>query len=369
MGFKIKGSWVAAVVITASIAGWMSTGDVVVGGQANSPDAVPPPAQRTAATEAEPFRVQVKTVSAESRQTDLKMRGRTEADARVPVRAETSGRVAERPVEAGNEVKAGDVLCQLDRGAREAQLLKAEAEAAKAKLEFEAATKLRERQFESATRVAATKASLDAATATVAEAQLELDRTTVKAPVSGTVEDPMTDQGAMLAVGDVCATIIDVDPITVTGQISERDIGKVSNGMKAHVSLVTGEEVDGEITFISRAADPATRTFTVEIQVPNPDGKLHDGVTALASIPLEPVRLHRLSPAVLTLADSGTVGVQTVSDKGTVAFEPVTIVDQGPEGVWVKGLPETITVIVVGQDYVVDGETVTPVEDQPEARS
>jgi multidrug efflux system membrane fusion protein len=369
MRFKINGSWVAAIVITASIAGWMSTGDVVIGGQANSPNAVPPPAQRTADKEAEPFRVQVSTLSSEDRRTALKIRGRTEAEARVAVRAETNGRVADRFVSAGDEVAAGDVLCQLDRGAREAQLLKAQAEAAKTKLNFDAATKLQARQFESETRVAATKAELDAATATVAEAQLELDRTTITAPVTGTVEDPMTDVGGMLAIGDVCVTIIDVDPITVTGQVSERDIGKIHSGMKAHVSLVTGEEVDGTIAFISRAADPDTRTFTVEIEVPNPDGVLRDGVTALAEIPLDAIRVHRLSPAVLTLADSGAVGVRTIGDDGTVAFLPVTIIDQGPDGVWVNGLPETVTVITVGQDYVVDGETVTPVETTPGVRS
>ncbi|MEW5422480.1 efflux RND transporter periplasmic adaptor subunit [Amorphus sp. 3PC139-8] len=361
MRFKINGSFVAAAVITAAIAGWMSTGDVVIGGQANSENAVPPPAERTAQAEAEPFRVEVTTITAEPRRTTLKMRGRTEADARVPVRAETRGRVAERRVSAGDAVAEGDLLCQLDKGVRESQLLKAKAEAARAKLDYEAASKLRERQFESDTRVAATKAALDAANATVDEAQLELDRTSILAPVAGTVESPMTETGEMLSVGDVCATIIDVDPMTVTGQISERDIGKLSSGMGATVSLVTGETVSGDITFISKAADPDTRTFTVEIEVPNPDATLRDGVTALADIPLPAISAHRLSPGVLTLADSGAVGVRTVDDDNKVHFQPVTILGQDTGGIWVDGLPDTVTVITVGQDYVVEGEEVEPV--------
>lgn len=361
MRFKINGSIAAAVVITAAIAGWMSTGDVVIGGQENSPHAVPPPAERTATAEAKPFRVEVETISAEERRTTLKMRGRTEADARVPVRAETRGRVAERMVSAGDEVQVGDGLCQLDKGVREAQLLKAKAQAARAELDYEAASKLRQRQFESETRVAATKAELDAAKATVAEAQLELDRTTIKAPVAGTVENPMTDTGEMLSVGDVCATLIDVDPMKVTGQVSERDIGKLKSGMAAEVSLVTGETAEGKITFISKAADPDTRTFTVEIEVPNPDGTLRDGVTALAEIPLPPVSAHHLSPGILTLADNGTVGVRAVTADNKVVFHPVTIIGQSTDGVWLNGLPSTVTVITVGQDYVVDGEIVEPV--------
>lgn len=368
MRFRIRGSIAAAVVITAAIAGWMSTGDVVIGGQADSPNAVPPPAERTAEGDAAPFRVEVTTIQAEDRRTTLQMRGRTEADATVPVRAETRGRVAERRISAGDEVAEGDVLCQLDKGVREAQLLRAKAEAAKAELDYDAASKLRERQFESDTRVAATKAALDAARATVAEAQLELDRTTIKAPVAGTVEQPMTETGEMLSIGDVCATLVDTDPMKITGQISERDIGKLKSGMEADVSLVTGETVTGKISFISKTADPATRTFTVEIEVPNPDGELRDGVTALATIPLPPVRAHRLSPGILTLSDTGDVGVRAVTSDDKVVFHPVSILGHGKDGIWVEGLPDAVTVISVGQDYVVEGETVEPVNSGALAR-
>lgn len=359
-GVRIGGSLVLALVMAAAVGVWMSTGTVVVGGQESADNRTPPPAERLAASDS-PFRVRVATIRAVERPQSLTMRGRTEAEARVEVKAETSARIAERPVGKGDEVARGDVLCRLDAGARKAQLLHAEALAAKAALEHDAATRLQGKGFESATRVAATRAALDAANAAVAEAELELERTVIAAPVAGTVEDPLAEIGDVLPVEGICATVIDSDPMIVTGQVSERDIARLEVGRTAEVRLVTGESAEGRIRHISRAADPDTRTFTVEIELANPDGALRDGVTATASIPLPPVRAHRLSPGVLTLADDGRLGVRAVDAAGTVMFLPVTLLGQDGEGVWVGGLPERATVITVGQEYVVEGQRVEPV--------
>jgi len=101
----------------------------------------------------------------------------------------------------------------------------------------------------------------------------------------------------------------------------------------------------------------------VEITIDNADDELRSGTTAEARIPLEPVKVHKLSPGVLTLADTGEVGVRTVDADGRVAFRPVDIAMQDREGFWVTGLPETVSVITVGQDYVVEGQIVDPVKD------
>lgn len=348
-----------ALVVAAAIAVWMATGDMIVAGSAQEAERRPP-AERSQSNTA-PFRVRAEVIEAQQRPRDLSMRGRTRADAIVNVAAETVGRVDERVVARGDRVAAGDILCRLDPGAREAELAKAEAERDRAALDYEAATQLRGRGFESETRVASTKASLDAASAAVAAAQEELSRATVRAPLAGTVEDPVAETGAMLTVGSVCATIVDTDPIVVTGQVTERDVSFVVPGTEATISLVTGERVRGKVSFVARTADPATRTFNVEIEVPNPDGALRDGVTAEADIPLPPVTAHRISPGVLTLGPDGGVGVRSVDEDGLVTFRPVTIVGQNEAGFWVTGLPERLTVITVGQDYVVDGQTVIAV--------
>ena len=110
--------------------------------------------------------------------------------------------------------------------------------------------------------------------------------------------------------------------------------------------------------FISPTADPATRTFRVEIEAPNPDGAIRDGITAEIRLATGSAPAHRLSPAVLTLDDRGVLGVRTVGPGEIVRFMPVSILAEGSDGVWVSGLPETVEVITVGQEYVKDGERV-----------
>lgn len=361
----MKARLALAALLAGGIAAWMLTGDLVVAGSAET-SAVPPPALRVQA-DAAPFRVRVRTIEATPMERSLNMQGRTRADALVEVAAETVGRIEERPVERGDEVEAGDVLCQLDQGTRNAELLRAEAEREKAQLEFDAATQLRGRGFESATRVATTRAALDAANAAVAAAEEELARTVIRAPLSGTVQEPLADIGTTLLVGDVCATIVDVDPIVVIGEVAERQVPNVRVGVEANVRLLTGEYVRGIVTFISATSNIETRTFTVELDVPNPDATLLGGVTAETSIPLPPVNAHRLSAGVLTLNENGTVGVRVVDNDNRVVFLPVRIVDQNTSGFFVTGLPTKVTIITVGQDYVIEGQRVTPIHEDDNA--
>lgn len=350
---------VLALVLAAGIAAWMMSGTMVISGSAEEA-ATRPPAERSEADNAL-FQVRVERITARERKKVLTMRARTRADALVQVAAETAGRIEERPISRGTTVKAGDLLCQLDRGVRSAELARFEAEAAKALLEHDAATKLQGRGFESQTRVAATKAALDAAHALVAAAEQELDHTRVIAPIDGVVQEPIAEVGSVLQMGELCAMIVDADPIVVTGQVTERDIAKIEQGVETKVHLVTGETVTGHVSFISRTGNADTRTFTVEIQVPNADLSLRAGVTAEAEIPLDPIVAHRLSPGVLTLDDKGVVGVRTVSDDHIVEFKPVQIAGQDQDGFWVTGLPDVVTVIIVGQEYVSEGQKVDPV--------
>lgn len=116
-----------------------------------------------------------------------------------------------------------------------------------------------------------------------------------------------------------------------------------------------------------RAADAATRTFRIEASLANPDGALRDGVTSVLDIPLPASRAHLLPGSALVLRDDGNVGVRAVDAGNKVVFHPVKIVADAPDGVWVAGLPDTLDLIVRGQDYVVEGASVEPVMETAEA--
>ncbi|MEM6462911.1 MAG: efflux RND transporter periplasmic adaptor subunit [Pseudomonadota bacterium] len=360
MAFRIKGSHITALVIAGAVVGWMATGNIVVGGQANSANATPPPAERANDEEAL-FKVRYLTVNPEIRPDRILVRGRTQADSIVPVRAETAGTLRKRLVEKGDRVKTGDLVCQLDRGVREAAIARAAATLEQALHDYEGAVELQKQGFSANTRVMALKAALDGASALVAEAELELGRTDIAATADGIVQDPIAETGDNLAIGDVCVTLINADPMLFIGQVSERQVGQINVGDPAGVQMISGETVAGKIRYVSPSADPATRTFLIEIEMPNSDHALRDGVTASAVIEREGSEAYRIRPSWLTLNDEGSVGVRVVLDDGTVGFRKLNIVSHSSEAMWVTGLEPNMKVITIGQDYVIPGQAVEAV--------
>lgn len=359
---KIKGTYISAAFVALALGAWLASGDILIGGGGDADAGNAAQAQEKTETEtAAPFRVRVIDVTASDRDAVLSARGRTEAVARVEVKAETGGIIAERAVAKGAQVAAGDLLCRIEAGARQPRLLQAKAQLAQAQFDHDAASRLAKGGFGAEQRVQATKAALDAARASVAEAELELSRIEIRAPFAGIVQDPVAETGDMLPVGQTCATIIRIDPMLVVTQISEQDVGKLRKGATAQVQTVTGARKEGVIRYIAPSSEPQTRTFRVEVEVANTDGALLDGVTARLEIPLTAESAHRLPSSALSIADDGQIGVKTVTGDNRVAFVPVTILGDDGEHIWVGGLPEQVTVILIGHDYVRDGSRVEPV--------
>src|SRR5690606_20341992 len=178
------------------------------------------------------------------------------------------------------------------------------------------------------------KAAVSSAQAGLDNARAELARTEIRAKVPGLVQDPLALAGSMLAAGSPCATIIQLDPIVFAGMVPEAHIGLARLGLDATIKTVTGQTVEGKVTYIASRADNATRAFPVEIELPNADYAIRDGVTAEAVVNLGTAPGHLLPQSVLTLDDDGVLGVRTVED-GIVAFYPVTIVSDTRQGVWV----------------------------------
>jgi multidrug efflux system membrane fusion protein len=116
----------------------------------------------------------------------------------------------------------------------------------------------------------------------------------------------------------------------------------------------------GLVKFLSRSADPTTRTFRVEIEVPNPDLNIRDGQTAEITVVAPGARAHLLPGSALTLNEAGKLGLRTVSDDGVVAFLPTSVLRDTAQGMWLTGLPDEIDVIVIGQEFVTQGVKVDP---------
>ena len=321
--------------------------------QQSDADAPAVPAQE----ERPPVKVVAYRSTAQPVQGAVLMRGRTQAHRSVDLRAETPGLVISEPKRAGARVAAGDVLCQLDPGEREARLLEAEARFAQAQADADAAEALVTRGITAENTAIARRAALQAAQAAVRAAEIDMDRLTLEAPFDGVLETDAAEIGSLLRIGDECASIIALDPIKLVGFVAEADVDSLSFGQTAFARLVSGREMAGSISFISRSADDTTRTFRVEIMAQNPRGEVRDGLTAEIIVPLASGEAHLAPQNALTLDDAGRLGVRLVQD-GRARFAPVEILRESREGLWLGGLPAQADIIFVGQEYVADGRAV-----------
>ena len=233
----------------------------------------------------------------------LKSSGFTEADKFVQVRAEVSGRVISRPVQQGDFVNEGDLICQLYIAGREAY-------------------------------------------------------PKIVAPFSGYLESLKVDEGDFLNVGSVCASLIDPDPMLLVADVAEKDIAQIQLGSEATAKLISGRLISGEVAFIASSADKNTRTFRVEISVDNKDRTIRDGVSAEIYIKGKKEPAHKISPAILSLNDQGKLGVRTVTNENKVEFKEIKILEDTSTGMWVSGLDNVARIITLGQEYVFQGQTV-----------
>jgi len=247
------------------------------------------------------FSVQSVISSAVEYQPLIKLKATTKSEARVDVKAKTSGEVVAIGANQGKFVAKDTVLCSLG--------------------------------------------------------VVEVNRTQVKAPFSGFIEQ-IVKPGNFLERGQVCATIIQLNPISFIAGVPEYDINKVRVGQKVNLELVTGQKINGKLTFVSKSASPDTRTFIVESQIENPKGLVKDGLTANMTIEIDKVKAHKISPSILLLNDGGKLGIRIVINSKIAKFIEITILEDSEEGLWVTDIPEDVEIIIQGQGFVEDGQEV-----------
>ncbi|WP_417844650.1 efflux RND transporter periplasmic adaptor subunit [Thalassospira sp.] len=289
---------------------------------------------------------------------ELVLTGSTEAAVKSDIRAQTSSRVIEIGVEKGARVKKGDVLVRLAADDRPARLDKARALVDQRALEYDGALSLAKKDYRSKTGVAQSKAELEEARADLKAIEVELAQTTIRAPFDGVIETRPAEMGNLISIGDTIATVIQADPMLVVAHVPEHSIGLIHVGQMAHVRLFDGSIKQGVVRYTALASNTETRTYRIEVELDNPDFAIPDGMTAELVIPVGSEKAHQIASSSLTLNDDGELGVRGV-ENDKVVFYPVTLRGGDREHVWITGLPDQIDLIVVGQDWVKEGTTVT----------
>ena len=349
---RMKPRYRAATTILVLVGLWIGSGVVSVGA-ARHKDPAP---TKTADLPS----VQVQHLMTQQRDASVTVRGRTEALHSVDVKAQVDGVVQALHFKEGDFVKAGQVLCELQINDRAAKLEQSRAQVAEMDQKYKANVALAKDGYLARTLLAESATAVGTARASERAAELDLANTQIRAPFDGRVDNRYVNAGDLMHNGDKCAMLIAPEPFLAIGMVSEHDVGSIKPGDPASATLVTGETVQGRVRFVANSADTATRTFRLEVELPNPSGNLRNGVSADIRIPVRNVAASKISPGILVLSDGGVIGVRTV-ENGIVRFKPVQIVSDNPDGMWVTGLPNDAEVIVVGQEFVSEGSRVKAV--------
>ena len=247
------------------------------------------------------FKVEVLVSKAQYFQPLIKLKATSMSEARINVRAKTSGEVVKIGAKQGEFIQKDFILCSLG--------------------------------------------------------VVELNRTEVKSPFSGYIEN-IVKPGNFLERGQVCATIIQLNPIIFIAEVPEFKINKVRVGQSVLIELITGEEIEGQLSFVSKSASNLTKTFKIESEIENIDGKIRDGITAEMTIKTDEILAHKISPSILLLNDKGILGIKTVNDQNIVKFNKLDILEDSEDGLWVSGISNLSRIIIQGQGFVEDGQEV-----------
>ena len=247
------------------------------------------------------FKVEVLVSEAQYFQPLIKLKATSMSEARINVRAKTSGEVVKIGAKQGEFIQKDFILCSLG--------------------------------------------------------VVELNRTEVKSPFSGYIEN-IVKPGNFLERGQVCATIIQLNPIIFIAEVPEFKINKVRVGQSVLIELITGEEIEGQLSFVSKSASNLTKTFKIESEIENIDGKIRDGITAEMTIKTDEILAHKISPSILLLNDKGILGIKTVNDQNIVKFNKLDILEDSEDGLWVSGISNLSRIIIQGQGFVEDGQEV-----------
>ena len=319
--------------------------------------------------------------TARAEQTDvtltLVLSARTEAPESVGVRARVDGQVAEAVFPEGRAVGRGDVLVRLDdadfktrRDQAEANLARDQAQLTKAQGDLDRAQSLKARGFISDAALDAARAALEGARATVAAdraavdlARLQLDYTTVRAPIAGMTGARLVFPGSAVKANDtLLAQVSRVQPLLVTFNVPERHLARLRAGTRHGGGAVrvrqTGnpQTIAGKLRFLDATVDTSTGTVLAKAEIANADQALSPGQFVTISVDLE--TLHQAITVPAAAIQQGPTGafVYLVGEGDTAVLRPVTIAaEQDGRAVIAEGVAAGDTVVTDGQLRLVPG--------------
>lgn len=344
----------AALVIGA--AAWIVTGVLSPHAEEGAETA-----EKAASAPVPTQKVGITTATPEQHERQVVLSCTTQADSRAKATARGAGVIQDLRISRGSTVRAGETVALISDEGRSSNVEQAQKLLQQRTQDYESQKRLIDRGDLPRNQLASLDQALSAARAALIAAQAEAARSNVTSPIDGVVDTVPVQVGQAVQIGAEVAEIVDPDPMLAVGAVSEGRRGSLEVGQPTEVRFIDGRKVSGSVKFVGLSADKATRTYPVEATMPNADGAIADGVTCEMAVTLKPIEAAAVPRSALVFSDDGRLGIRIADADSKVQFVPVDLVDDGRESVWVTGLKQASRVIVVGQDFVKDGDVVEAV--------
>ena len=301
----------------------------------------------------------------------------------VDIAPRTGGRLLSVNVQLGDRVHRGQVLAKVEdreiveqvRAAEASQevakatIRQREADLKVAELNFERSKNLFSRQLlakqaldDAESRYMAavaqtdlSKAQLSQNDARLQELRINLQHTSVASPVDGYVGKRNVDPGAMVNTNTAIASVVDISRLRLVVNVVEKDLRLVNAGDVADVEVdaYPGEKFSGKIARVAPVLDPATRTATMEVEIPNSDHKLKPGMYARINLTVEERKGTLVAPKNAVIDFENKRGVWMPNDQKRATFVPVTLGIEGPLQIEIlSGLKEGDRFVTTGAGAV-----------------
>ena len=185
----------------------------------------------------------------------------------------------------------------------------------------------------------------------------EFNKIALLTPFEGILLDGHKIEGELITPGSVVYEIIDLSKIKIIGYVNENEINGISTDNTVEVKILN-KKIRGVIDYISPIADYDTKTFEIIVIFDNSDLQIRDGISAELSIYKDKIKVHKISPSVLSLGEDGDIGIKVLNKDNEVIFKEIEIIDDTSDYMLISGLDDEENIITIGQQYVSSGDKV-----------
>jgi membrane fusion protein, multidrug efflux system len=322
----------------------------------------------------------VRTVTVEPQEMGetLSLTGEIQPRFQADIGFRVNGKILERPVDVGTQVKKGDLLARLDPQQYRQDLEVAKAEVAKADAEVARSQAQEYRQREllkngHTTQVAydqalktfkTAQAQANAARARQVQASENLDYTDLKADADGVIAAVGADPGQVVSAGQMVVRLAQPGEREAVFNVAEAAFKNPPKDPTVEVKLVSNPDIrtEGKVRYVSPQADPTTRTYTVRISLPQAPAQMRLGANVIGSVTVNQEQVVTLPGSALFQRD-GKPAVWLVDKEGTVQLKPITVQRyQGDTVVVGEGLAAGDIVVTAGVQKLLPGQKVRLIE-------